>query len=381
MFMPNYYYLLYCIICSVFSSHYAVGALSPLPPKIQSPSYLLLDMHSGQVLASQQPDRPIPPASLTKIMTAYVVFQSLQQGTLQLDDPVKISKKAWRTPGSRMFIEVNSQVSVDDLLHGLVVQSGNDAAVALAEHIAGNEANFAQLMNTQAAQLGMHNTHFTNATGLPEEQHYSTATDLARVSMATIQEYPEYYRLYAKKTFTYNNIKQNNRNNLLWRDRSVDGVKTGHTQAAGYCLIAAAERDGMRLISVILGANDKAQRLSESQALLNHGYRFYRTHRLYTASAEIIQPRIWYGTEQQLSAGLAEDLYVTIPRGQYQQLNTQVKLNPNLQAPIAKGQTLGTLVVTLGEHTIQQVPVVALQALPVGSLWRQAVDHTLQFLE
>jgi len=338
-------------------------------------------MNSGQVLASQQPDRPIPPASLTKIMTAYVVFQSLQQGTLQLDDPVKISKKAWRTPGSRMFIEVNSQVSVDDLLHGLVVQSGNDAAVALAEHIAGDEANFAQLMNTQAAQLGMHNTHFTNATGLPEEQHYSTATDLARVSIATIQEYPEYYRLYAKKTFTYNNIKQNNRNNLLWRDRSVDGVKTGHTQAAGYCLIAAAERDGMRLISVILGANDKTQRLSESQALLNHGYRFYRTHRLYTANAEVIQPRIWYGTEQQLSAGLAEDLYVTIPRGQYQQLNTQVKLNPNLQAPIAKGQALGTLVVTLGERTIQQVPVVALQALPVGSLWRQAIDHTLQFLE
>ena len=353
----------------------------PLPPKISAAGHLLLDMHSGQVLASNNADQRLPPASLTKIMTAYIVFQSLQQGTLQRNDRVKISKKAWRTPGSRMFIEVNSRVTVDDLLHGLVIQSGNDAAVALAEHIAGDEANFVQLMNTEAARLGMHDTHFTNATGLPADDHYSTARDLTQVAVATIRDYPKLYALYAEKSFTYNNIKQLNRNNLLWRDKSVDGVKTGHTQAAGYCLIAAAERNGMRLISVLMGAKDKAQRLSESQALLNHGYRFYRTHRVYQANETILQPRVWYGATEQLLAGPAQALYVTVPEGQYKQLQSQITLDTTLQAPINQGQKIGMITIALADKTLQQIPLIALQNMPVGNLWRQTVDRALQLLD
>ena len=314
-------------------------------------------------------------------MTAYLVFQSLAQGNLQMNDLVRISKKAWRTPGSRMFIEVNSQVSVQDLLLGLVVQSGNDAAVALAEHIAGDEANFAQLMNSQAQQLGLQNTHFTNATGLPDDNHYSTARDLARITDATIQHYPELYTLYAEKTYTYNNISQRNRNTLLWRDSSVDGVKTGHTQAAGYCLVAAAERDGMRLISVVLGADSKTQRLKESQALLNHGYRFYRTHRVYTAAQTVHQPRAWYGTTEQIRVGPTHAVEVTIPRGQYDQLQSHITMDAPLQAPIRQGQTLGTLTLTLAGQTLKTVPLIALQDLPEGNLWRQTVDRTLKLLE
>ncbi|MEM6405796.1 MAG: D-alanyl-D-alanine carboxypeptidase family protein [Pseudomonadota bacterium] len=353
----------------------------PLPPKLKAGSYLLLAPQSGQILISHNPDQRLPPASLTKIMTAYLVFQSIQQGSLKPDDLVHVSKKAWRTPGSRMFIEVNSQVSVQDLLRGLVVQSGNDAAVALAEHIAGDEANFARMMNSQAQQLGLQNTHFMNATGLPDENHYSTARDLARITDATIQHYPEQYALYAEKTYTYNNISQRNRNTLLWRDASVDGVKTGHTQAAGYCLVAAAERDGMRLISVILGADNKAQRLKESQALLNHGYRFYRTHQVYTAEQTVHQSRAWYGTAEQIPVGPAHTVSATIPRGQYDQLQSQITMGAPLHAPIQKGQILGTLTLTLAEQTLKTIPLIALQDLPEGNLWRQAIDRTLQLLE
>ena len=373
--------LLACVCLLLNTKHAAANAQMPLPPKIKANGYMLLDMQSGQVLASNNADQRLPPASLTKIMTAYIVFQTLQQGSLKLTDQVKISKKAWRTPGSRMFIEVNSQVTVDDLLHGLVVQSGNDAAVALAEHIAGDEANFVQLMNTEAARLGMRDTHFMNATGLPDEAHYTTAKDLTLITKATIQHYPELYKLYAKKYFTYNNIKQPNRNTLLWRDKTVDGVKTGHTQAAGYCLVAAAERDGMRLISVLMGAKDKAQRVNESQALLNHGYRFYRTHRLYQAEEVIHQPRIWYGAIEHLDAGPAEALYVTVPVGQYKQLKSAIRIDTTLQAPIAKGQQIGVIAVTLAGKTLQQIPLIALQGIPVGNLWRQAVDRVWQVLE
>ncbi len=359
----------------------AQASPAPLPPKLQADSYLLLEPQSGQILVSHNPDQRLPSASLTKIMTAYLVFQSLAQGSLQPDDLVRISNKAWRTPGSRMFIEVNSQVSVQDLLRGLVVQSGNDAAVALAEHIAGDEANFAQLMNSQAQQLGLQNTHFTNATGLPDDDHYSTARDLAYITAATIRDYPTHYALYAEKTYAYNNISQRNRNDLLWRDASVDGVKTGHTQAAGYCLVAAAERDDMRLISVVLGADSKTQRLKESQALLNHGYRFYRTHRLYKAEQSIHQPRAWYGAAEKILVGPARAVDVAIPRGQYDQLQSHIRMDTPLQAPIRKGQTLGTLTLTLADQTLQTIPLIALQDLPEGNLWRQAVDRTLKLLE
>jgi D-alanyl-D-alanine carboxypeptidase (penicillin-binding protein 5/6) len=372
--------LLTCLLSLVCSTP-IVHAQYPLPPKINAVGYLLLDMQSGQVLAEKNADQRLPPASLTKIMTAYIVFQSLQQGSLKPDDRVKISKKAWRTPGSRMFIEVNSHVSVDDLLRGLVIQSGNDAAVALAEHIGGDEANFVQLMNTEAARLGMKNTHFTNSTGLPEKGHFSTAQDLAKVTIATIQQFPVLYQLYAEKSFTYNKIKQPNRNNLLWRDTSVDGVKTGHTQEAGYCLIASAVRKNMRLISVLMGAKNKAQRLNESQALLNHGFRFYRTHQIYQANDIVLQPRVWYGATQQLDAGPTKALNVTVPEGQYQQLKSEISLDTQLQAPIAQGQRIGTITVRLAEQTLRQVPLVALHAIPVGNLWRQTVDRALQLLE
>jgi D-alanyl-D-alanine carboxypeptidase (penicillin-binding protein 5/6) len=369
------------LLITILLSVAATANPLPLPPKLKADSYLLLEPQSGQILVSQNPEQRLAPASLTKIMTAYLVFQSLAQGSLQLDEQVRVSKKAWRTPGSRMFIEVNSQVSIQDLLRGLVVQSGNDAAVALAEHIAGDEASFVQMMNNQARLLGLQHTHFMNATGLPDDNHYSTAHDLAQISAATIRDYPDLYALYAEKTYTYNNISQRNRNALLWRDPSVDGVKTGHTQAAGYCLVAAAERDGMRLISVVLGADSKSQRLKESQALLNYGYRFYRTHQVYPAKHPIHQPRVWYGTTEHIAVGPAHPVEVTVPRGQYDQLQSRIQLDAPLQAPIQQGQVLGTLTLTLAEQTLKTIPLIALQDLPEGNLWRKTVDRTLRLLE
>ncbi|HHO67602.1 MAG TPA: D-alanyl-D-alanine carboxypeptidase, partial [Gammaproteobacteria bacterium] len=264
-------------------------AAMPVPqaPAVKARAYLVEDFHSGQTIAAKNPDQRIEPASITKLMSAYVVFQEIRNGTLSLEDKVQISEKAWRTPGSRMFVEVGTQVSVADLMKGMIIQSGNDATVALAEKVAGTEASFASLMNHHAKRLGMDGSHFVNSTGLPDPQHYTTARDIARVARALIAEFPEYYQWYSERQFTYNGITQYNRNKLLWRDESVDGIKTGHTDSAGYCLVTSAKRDGMRLISVVLGTKSEEARADASQALLNYGFRFFETHKLYDANSKL----------------------------------------------------------------------------------------------
>ena len=353
----------------------------PAPPTIDATGYLLVDMDSDAVLAAKDPDQRLEPASLTKIMTAYAVFRELRGGTIKMSDQVLVSEKAWKTPGSRMFIEVNKRVTVEDLLNGMVIQSGNDASVALAEHVAGSEEAFANLMNDHARRLGMHNTHFVNATGLPDPEHYTTPHDIVLVTEATIREFPELYKLYAVKEFTFNDIRQHNRNNLLWRDDSVDGVKTGHTEAAGYCLVASAKRDDMRLVSVVMGTDSEKARIRASSALLNYGFRFYETHRLYSAGDRLTRARVWMGDREEASLGLAEDLNVTIPRRQYDKLNARTEIRPQLQAPLSKGQKVGDVIIELAGEEVVRRPLVALDEVAEGGLWRQAVDTVLMMLE
>lgn len=361
----------------------AVQAAAPIPspPAVAGSGHLLIDHNSGQILAESNADTRLEPASLTKIMTGYVVFRELQEGNIQLEDPVVVSKNAWRTPGSRMFIEVNKKVSVKDLLEGMIIQSGNDASVALAEHIAGSEETFADLMNTQARRLGMVDSHFRNATGLPDENHYTTARDIARVTSASIREFPEYYAWYKVKEFTFNSIKQHNRNQLLWRDDSVDGVKTGHTEAAGYCLVASAEREGMRLVSVVMGTDSVGARTAASQALLNYGFRFFESHKLYGKDQVVSNVRVWKGEQSELPVGPAKDIYVTIPRRQYKNLSPQMEIDPHIMAPVTEGQQLGRVLVNLDEKQIAEVPLVALQSVADGGIWPQVKDSVLLWFE
>lgn len=360
----------------------AVGASQPpAPPTVGASGYLLIDIDSDRVLAARDPEQQLEPASLTKIMTAYVVFNELRNGTVRLDDEVVVSEKAWKTPGSRMFIEVNKRVSVEDLLKGMIIQSGNDASVALAEHIAGSESAFANLMNDHAQRLGMRDTRFVNATGLPDAQHFTTPMDIARVTKAMIKEFPDFYRLYSVREFTYNEIRQHNRNTLLWRDDSVDGVKTGHTDAAGYCLVASARRDNMRLISVIMGTESEKARARETQSLLNWGFRFFETHRLYAGGERLTRTRVWMGETEQIDLGIQRDLFVTIPRQQYDQLAARTDIDYNLTAPIDMGERVGEVVVELEGEVIAREALVALAPLAEGGIWRRAVDTVLMMLE
>ncbi len=354
---------------------------APAPPTIAASGYLLIDVDSDMILAAKDAEQRLEPASLTKIMTTYVVFRELRSGSIKESDEVLVSEKAWKTPGSRMFIEVNKRVSVGDLLKGMVIQSGNDASVALAEHVAGSEEAFANLMNDHAHRLGMNDTHFTNSTGLPDPDHYTTPRDIVMVTEATIREFPELYKLYAVKEFTFNDIRQHNRNNLLWRDKSVDGVKTGHTEAAGYCLVASAKREGMRLISVVMGTESEKARLKESQSLLNYGFRFFETHRLYGGGDRLTRTRVWMGDQEEASLGLARDLYVTIPRRQYEKLNARTEVQPHLEAPISKGQKVGEVVIELDGEVITRQPLIALEEVPEGGIWRTVVDTVLMWLE
>ena len=337
-------------------------------------SYLLLDYDSGQVLASNQPNLEVEPASITKLMTSYVVFHELAKGNLTLEELVIVSENAWRTPGSRMFIEVNSQVTVEDLLKGLIIQSGNDACVALAEHIAGSEVVFAGMMNEYAKLLGLQHTQFINSTGLPADGHFTSAKDMALLSAAMIREFPDFYQWYALKEFTFNEIRQHNRNTLLWRDPAVDGLKTGHTEAAGYCLAASARRGGMRLVSVLMGAASEKARADETQKLLNYGFRFFETRRVYEAGQELEQVRVWKGATEKISLGIAKDLWVTIPRGQYANLEAKMDVLRVLTAPIEAQATLGQLNVTLGKEVLVTVPLLALDAVDEGGFWTRFGD-------
>ncbi|MEN8177093.1 MAG: D-alanyl-D-alanine carboxypeptidase family protein [Pseudomonadota bacterium] len=353
----------------------------PAPPTLQATGYLLLDFHSNQVLAKKNAEQRLEPASLTKIMTAYAVFRELKEGNIKLDEEVLISEKAWRTPGSRMFIEVGKKVSVGDLIKGMVIQSGNDACVALAEHIAGSEATFAEVMNNHAQRLGMQNTNFVNSTGLPNDAHYTTPQDIAKVAAATIREFPEYYAWYKEKDFFFNKIKQHNRNKLLWRDESVDGIKTGHTEAAGYCLVASAQRNEMRLISVVMGTKSEEIRASASQSLLNYGFRFYETHHLYSAGDVLNRARIWKGEKEQLALGLLSDMSVTIPRRQYKNLDARMEVDPKIMAPIKQGDVLGQVRISLHGEEVTQAELVALESINDGNIWQLVKDSALLLLE
>lgn len=355
----------------------APAAAQPVPaaPAIAARAYVLLDFDSLRVLAQYHADERMEPASLTKLMTAYAVFKELAAGKIKLTDQATISEKAWRTGGSRMFVKVNTRVSLEDLLKGMIIQSGNDASVALAEHVAGTEESFATLMNQHAQALGMSNSHFTNSTGLPDPELYITAHDIALLARALISEFPDYYAWYSIKEFSYNNITQFNRNLLLWRDQGVDGVKTGHTESAGYCLVASALRDGMRLISVVLGTKDEKSRAEESLALLNHGFRTFETRRLYSAGQPLYTLPVWKGAERTLRLGLRNDLYVTVPRGQYKNLTATMNMKARIIAPVAKDQSFGTVKVTLAGDVIATPPLVALHEVPKGNLWRRMVDN------
>jgi D-alanyl-D-alanine carboxypeptidase (penicillin-binding protein 5/6) len=359
----------------------SIATLIPSPPSINAGGYVLLDFNTGAVLAENNAHSRMEPASLTKLMSAYLVFNELQHGSLSQDQSITISENAWRAQGSRMFVEVNKQVAVGDLIKGMIVQSGNDATVALAEQVAGSEGAFADMMNTTAATLQMKDSHFMNSTGMPDPRHYTTAYDLALLTRALISDFPEYYKIYSTREFTYNNITQYNRNKLLWRDPSVDGVKTGHTDSAGYCLVTSANRDGMRLISVLLGAKSDNVRVEETQKLLNYGFRFYETHRVYGAGASLTTARVWKGDTEELPLGLAQDLYVTIPRNQYQKLNGVMNVNTTITAPIQKGQQLGTVQVTLDGKNVAERPLVALREIPEGNFAQRISDEIRLFFE
>jgi len=351
----------------------------PAPPQFDASSYVLMDFGSGAILAEHNPNLRIEPASITKIMTAYIIYQSLAAGDITLTDHVEISEYAWRSIGSRMFVEVGNKIILEDLLLGLIIQSGNDASIALAEHVAGTEQAFADIMNAQAKRIGMKDTNFVNATGLPDSDHYTTAYDVALLSHAMISEYPEEYKTYAQKEYTFNDIKQFNRNRLLWKDSSVDGIKTGHTEAAGYCLAASAVKNDMRLISVVMGtASDKARTVN-SQALLNYGFRYYESHKLYSAGDALREQRMWKGENKLIKLGLDKDLYVTIPRGKYDQLKASMQVDNMIVAPVEEGDQLGVVKVSLKGEDYLEAPLVALQSNPKGGLWRRIVDFFLQF--
>ncbi len=374
--------LLLLLLCSSFASLLPAAALPmPAPPKIGASAYYLMDFHSGRVLASAKEKARVAPASLTKMMTAYVIFSELGQGNISLSDAVPVSEKAWRMGGSRMFIEVGKRVPVEQLLKGVIIQSGNDASVALAEFVAGSEDAFSQLMNQYVQKLGMTDTHFVNATGLPDPEHYSSALDLATLARALIRDFPDHYAWHRQRSFVFNGITQYNRNKLLWRDDSVDGVKTGHTDAAGYCLVASAERKGMRLISVVLGTGSEKARARHSQTLLNYGFRFFETHKLYGAAEGLTNPRVWQGDVEHVELGLQVPLYVTIPRGQYKSLKASMEVDAHLVAPVAKGQSHGVVRVNLGDTLVVERQLVALQTVAEGGWWQRLSDRVLLMFE
>ena len=350
------------------------ASFTPGTPNLDAASYIIIDGTSGKILAEKNADTRLPPASLTKLMSLYIISNAIKNGEIQVDDKVRISAKAWKTEGSRMFVKVGDEVPVKELLQGVIVASGNDATVALAEHIAGTEDTFTMMMNQQAKLLGMTNSHFIDSTGLPNKDHYSTARDLAILTQAYIKNFPEDYSYYSEKWFTYNGIKQPNRNRLLWRYQYADGLKTGHTSEAGYCLVASAKKDGMRLISVVMGEPNDEARTEDSMRLMTYGFRFFETHKLYNATSPLIQARVWQGEKSEVPLGVAEDFYITVPTGQYKRIQVSQELNSPLKAPIFKGKTYGILKITLNDQVVASKPLIALDNNPQGGLWRRASD-------
>lgn len=348
--------------------------MTPQPPTISATNYLLMDANSGQILAEKNIDDRINPASITKIMTSYVVADSIATGRIAMNDEVFITENAYKAEGSRSFVEINTRVKLEDLLKGLIIQSGNDAAIALAEHVAGNEVAFADLMNQYAKELGMTNTNYANSTGFTDENHYTTAKDIAILSKALIRDFPEHYAIYKEKEYTYNGIKQNNRNNLLWRDDDIDGIKTGHTEAAGYCLAASAMKKGMRLISVVLGTNSSNARVNASQTLLNYGFSFYESQTLYTPDKDILQQKIWKAEEDSVALRVHSPLQVTIPRGRYQDLKISSNIPAQIIAPLSKQTVIGNIDISLDGKTIASAKLYPAHEIAEAGFIKRSLD-------
>ena len=368
-------------LLSLLTASFAIGQTGVPAPSVAARSWLLLDFGSGQLLASAAADERIEPASLTKLMTAYLAFSALKQGTLKLQQTVPISEKAWKASGSRMFVEPNKPVTVDELLHGMIIQSGNDASIALAEAMDGSEDAFAQRMNSEAQRLGLTGTHFMNATGLPDARHYSTARDLARLAQALIRDFPVNYAIYSQKEYGYNKITQPNRNRLLWLDPTVDGVKTGHTESAGYCLIASSKRGPRRLLSVVLGADSDAARAQESQKLLNYGFQYFDAIRFYTRNQTISEFKVFKGTQNKVKVGFLDDFVLSLPKGIADKFKVQLTSQQPLLAPVPQGQRVGTLKLILDDKVWGEYPVVALETVPVAGIFGRAWDSVLLYFK
>ncbi|MCV2402340.1 D-alanyl-D-alanine carboxypeptidase [Marinomonas sp. C2222] len=377
--MKKIWLVLFFIFSIASSSVFSAVSLIPAPPQLSASSYILMDAYTGEILVEHNANTALPPASITKLMTAYIIEYELARGNITLADKVRISEKAWRMKGSRMFIREGTQVSVEDLLRGIVIQSGNDASVAMAEYVAGSESAFADLMNQHAQLLGMTNTYFVNSTGFPAEGHYSSASDIAKLSRAKILQFPENYKMYSEKEFTYNNIRQTNRNKLLWQDKTVDGLKTGHTEEAGYCLAASAIRNGTRLISVVMGTNSDKARAAESQKLLNYGFRYFQTRKLYSRGQVISNAHVWGGSANSVKVGFAEDVLVTMPRQQSDSVPASLELNKEITAPIAVGDVLGKIVVGVDGDVLVERSVVALEAVEEGGFFKRLFDNIKLF--
>ena len=363
---------------AVFSTNLLLGAAAIIPraPEIAATSYILVDAKTGHIIVEENADEALPPASLTKIMTAYIAVEEILSGNLRLDDEVHISEKAWRMEGSKMFVGVNTQVSVEDLLRGIIIQSGNDASVAIAEHIAGSEEAFADMMNQYSEVLGLTSSFFMNSSGLDNELYYNTmsARDLSILARATITRHGQYYPIYAEREFTYNDIRQSNRNTLLFRDRNVDGMKTGWTDAAGYCLVASAERDGMRLISVVMGTVSEEARAIQTQKLLTYGFRYFETHKLYDANQILTNVRVFSGRQNAVDLGIAEEVYITIPRGQAESMTATVDVDEIIRAPLDKSQIMGVVRVVLNDDILYQGDVIAMQEVERGGVLKRFID-------
>ncbi|MBB2493664.1 D-alanyl-D-alanine carboxypeptidase family protein [Aquipseudomonas ullengensis] len=375
---------LFALLITAPLAQAAQDQMIPSPPQLAAKSYVLLDAASGKVLVENNGDQRLPPASLTKLMTAYIATLEIRKGKIGEQDLVNVSEHAWRaggaaSGGSTMFLPLNSQVKVDDLLHGIIIQSGNDASIALAEYIAGSEDAFADMMNETAATLGMKNSHFMNATGLPDPEHYSSAHDMAILARAIINEDAAHYAIYSQKEFYWNNIKQGNRNLLLWRDKTVDGLKTGHTAEAGFCLVASAVREGARMITAVFGTANEQARAAETQKLLTYGFRFFESQTFYKKGEELTQATVWKGLTRQVKAGLTEDLTLTLPKGQIKQLKAAMTLNPQLQAPLKQGDVIGKVEVKLGDEVVHSADLVALEPVEEGGFFRRLWDSIRLF--
>ena len=368
-------FLFTCLILLANGS-FAAPSIIPRPPEIAATSYILIDALTGQIIVEENADEPLPPASLTKIMTAYIAVEEVINGNLSLVDKIHISEKAWRMEGSKMFVGVNSQVSVEDLLRGIIIQSGNDASVAVAEHIAGSEEAFADMMNQYGEVLGMSNSFFMNSSGLDTEVYYNTmsARDLSLLAQATISRHAGFYPMYAEREFTYNGIRQTNRNSLLFRDRNVDGMKTGWPDAAGYCLVASAERDGMRLISVVMGTSSEESRAIETQKLMTYGFRYFETHKLYDSNQILTNVPVWSGKDSSVDLGIEDEVYVTIPRGQTQAMEATGDIDEIIHAPLNNGQVMGVVNVTLDDDTVFRGNIIAMQEIERGGILKRFID-------